>query len=27
MKIENDEKVCHCYIDLRGHQRGKFVYF
>ena len=20
------EKVCHCYVDLRGQNRGKFVY-
>jgi hypothetical protein len=20
-------KICHCYIDLKGHQRGKFIYF
>ena len=24
---ETEEKVCHCYVDLRGHQRGKFIYF
>ena len=27
MKVTNDEKVCHCYIDIRGHPRGKFIYF
>ena len=20
------EKVCHCYVDLRGQNRGKFIY-
>ena len=20
-------KICHCYVDLKGHQRGKFIYF
>ena len=27
MTVETDDKVCHCYVDLRGHQRGKFIYF
>ena len=26
MKLESDDKVCHCYIDLRGQQKGKFIY-
>jgi len=23
----SDEKICHCYIDIRGQQRNKFVFF
>jgi len=26
MKTDSDDKVCHCYVDLRGQQRGKFIY-
>jgi predicted DNA-binding WGR domain protein len=24
---ESESKVCHCYVDIRGQQRGKFIYF
>jgi hypothetical protein len=26
MKLKNDVKVGHCYIDLRGYQKGKFIH-
>ena len=26
MTVETEDKVCHCYFDLRGQQRGKFIY-
>ena len=25
MKLNSDEKVCHCYVDLRSRLRGKFI--
>jgi len=27
MSADSHDRICHCYLDLHGHQRGKFIYF